>query len=166
MTYEYITSTGKKLLRERINKLAKRENSLVEEVGKAAEWGDIGYENAEFDAAQEELGIIRTRLGELSQLLSRCQAVEPKPDPSSVCFGAKVTVLNYLSHQEEIYRIVGPGEASLMQEEHPTLEGTFISYQSPIGQALIGKSKYSIVKFDIPAGECEMFIKSIDNLLE
>ena len=70
------------------------------------------------------------------------QVIDPKlPRGDKVFFGATVTLFDEDTEEEVKYQIVGPLD---------TLDDTHISYQSPVGQALLGKSVDSSVTIKTP----------------
>lgn len=74
----------------------------------------------------------------------------------NVVFGATVTVIDVESEEEATYQIVGRHEADL--------EHGLISVQSPIAQALIGKTEGDDVTVKAPKGDREFEIEKIEYL--
>ena len=81
---------------------------------------------------KKRLREIDARLRFLSHSFESMQVVDPKtPRGDKVFFGATVTLYDNDHDTEIVYQLVGPLD---------TIDSTHISYNSPIGQALLGKS--------------------------
>lgn len=135
---------AKKLEDERAALLARRPVLL-------ATTGESGLQGAD---AKEELARLDQRLGQLEESLRRAEIVPPPSPPhDQVKFGATVTVRD-LKGQASVYRIVGPDEADLAQEE--------VSHVSPIARALLNARVGDKVPFRFPAGATQLEILSVE----
>ena len=94
------------------------------------------------------------RIRFLQDSLRRAEIIKENGPSNVVRVGSTVTILDTEYDEEETYRIVGIFEAN------PS-EG-FISNESPIGRALLGKKKGAKVKVETPGGEAEFKIKAIE----
>ena len=112
--------------------------------------GDLS-ENSEYAAAKEDLAFTEGRVSEIQEIINNVQIVEEVSDNSSVHIGDTVTVVT--NTEQQIFKIVGELEADITQG--------MISDSSPIGKALLGKSKGSTVSINIPAGKIEYTILKI-----
>lgn len=128
------------LVQERSSLLDKKEaaEQTVGETGGSGEWHD----NAAWEHAQHEYALIAGRLIELEQILAQAEIIVPSEDLSVVQIGHKVVVL--IEDEEEEYTILSPLEA------RP--EKGVISYLSPLGQALLGKSPNTEFSYRTPMG--------------
>ena len=91
--------------------------------------GDLS-ENADYTAAKEEQGFIEGRIQELTQILRDVVIIDETPSEKDVIdIGVKVTIQEE-NEPEETYLLVGPQEADPKNGR--------ISFNSPIGQALMG----------------------------
>ena len=129
---QYITPAGFKVLKDEFEQLKSVERpKVVQEVSEAAAQGDRS-ENAEYIDGKKRLREIDARLRFLSHSFESMQVVDPKtPRGDKVFFGATVTLYDNDHDTEIVYQLVGPLD---------TIDSTHISYNSPIGQALLGKS--------------------------
>jgi transcription elongation factor GreA len=106
---------------------------------------DDFVENAELEAARNELSFLERRIKELEQILNNYQIIDESNDPHDyVRVGDWITVLEEGFDEEERYRLVGPAEAD------PTAGR--ISLESPLGKAMMGASVGDTVKVNAPNG--------------
>lgn len=149
----YITPSGAKKLQEELKHLAGTlRPQIVQEVADAAAQGDRS-ENAEYIYGKKRLREIDRRIRFLTQRLDKAVIVEPGAVQHSVVrFGATVTVRDE-DDNVKTYTLVGPDESDP--------ESGWLSYQSPIGKALMRKrlGDYALVKR--PLGEIELEIVDI-----
>lgn len=129
---QYITPEGYKVLKDEFEQLKFVERpKVVQEVSEAAAQGDRS-ENAEYIYGKKRLREIDGRLRFLSRNFETMQVVDPRtPRGDKVFFGATVTLFDEEHQTEIVYQLVGPLDK---------IDSGHISYQSPIGQALLGKS--------------------------
>ena len=129
---KYITPEGKQQLVKEVDNLwKKRRPEVTRALAAAAAEGDRS-ENAEYIYRKKELREIDARLRHLRKRLDGIVVVDRTPeDRDRVYFGAWVRLENS-EGQELVYRIVGPDEFDPSQG--------YISMDSPMGRALIGKS--------------------------
>ena len=138
----YITTNGYKALKEEFEYLKSVERpKVVNEVAEAAAQGDRS-ENAEYIYGKRRLRELDGRMRFLNKNFADMQVIDPKlTRGDKVFFGATVTLFDEDTEEEVKYQIVGPLD---------TLDDTHISYQSPVGQALLGKSVDSSVTIKTP----------------
>ena len=142
---KYITAEGHKRLTEEHNYLWKKKRPEVTRIlSEAAAEGDRS-ENAEYIYRKKELREIDARVRFLRKRLDDMVIVDRIPsDTDKIYFGAWVTIEN--EHGEEkTYRIVGP-------DEFDSKRG-FISMDSPMGKALLGKSLDDEIKITVETKE-------------
>ena len=119
-------------------------HAVIKAISEAREHGDLS-ENAEYHAAREKQSFIEGRISELEDIVSRADVIDvSKLSGSVVRFGAFVTLADDDTDEESTYQVVGPYEADLAKGK--------ISVQSPLGRALIGKSKGDNVEVITPGG--------------
>lgn len=142
----HFTKSGHKKIVEELEHLKTHKHpSAKDRLAKARSMGDL-RENSEYHAAKEDLGVIVGRISELEEMLRWAEVVDDaveKIETDLVRLGCKV-VLEKNGAREE-YHVVGDYEAD------PVLKK--ISHSSPIGQALLGKSKGDVVEVAIPSGK-------------
>lgn len=144
-----ITEEGRKELEAELIELKNRRGAMAEKIAEARSFGDLS-ENAEYDAAREEQGLMETRIAEIEDIL-RHASIIASPGGSKIGLGSKVTLKN--TDRTVVYTLVGPVEAD-------PLEGK-ISNESPIGQALSGKSVGDEVRIETPKGELVYVVEAI-----
>ncbi|MGE0870026.1 MAG: transcription elongation factor GreB [Kofleriaceae bacterium] len=149
----YITLEGAKRLKAELDQLWTVERPRVtQEVADAAAQGDRS-ENAEYIYGKRRLREIDRRVRFLSKRLDEVTVVTEAPsDPRRVFFGAYVTVEDE-DGDEKIYRIVGPDESEL--------ERGFISIDSPVARALLGKREGDEVVVKVPKGDVSYTIVTV-----
>ncbi len=127
---------------ERDDLINNRIPAVTERVSKAREQGDIS-ENAEYDAAQDELAWVHGRLEELQDILTRAVIVQSTASATQVGVGSIVIIK--VNDSEHEFTIVGEWEADPAAKK--------ISHESPLGKALIGKKTGDEISVDAPAGK-------------
>ncbi len=143
-----ITAQGQKDLEKELAELKQRRAEIAEKIAAARDYGDLS-ENAEYDAAREEQGIVETRVLEIEDILLNHEIIKPKSG-GAVRVGSTVDLHN---GKKVTYTIVGPVEAD-------PLEGK-ISNESPIGAALMGKKSGDKVVIDTPKGSTTYTIDAV-----
>lgn len=141
----FLTPTGKNKLEAELAELkGPKRDEISRRLKSAIEMGDLS-ENADYHAAKEDQGFLEGRILEIESILSRAEITDDKDlDNTSVQIGNRVTIQEE-GEDEESWEIVGANEAS-------PLEGK-ISYESPIGAALINKKAGQKVNVTLPNGE-------------
>jgi transcription elongation factor GreB len=149
----YLTPAGAKQLSDELNRLMSVERpKVVREVAEAAAQGDRS-ENAEYIYGKKRLREIDRRVRFLTQRLDAAVVVRQEDLGGDVVrFGAVVVVADG-EGQRKTYRLVGPDESD------PT--SGKLSFQSPIGQALMKRRVGDVVMVRRPAGEIELEIVSL-----
>jgi transcription elongation factor GreB len=153
---KYITKEGVARLRLELNELWRIERPRVTQaVAEAAAQGDRS-ENAEYIYGKRRLREIDRRVRFLRQRLTGMVVVEHAPsDQGRVFFGAWVTLEGELGDCER-YRIVGPDEFDLAPG--------YISMDSPLGRALLGKRLDEEIAVELPGGARRLSIVRIEYL--
>jgi transcription elongation factor GreB len=150
---KYITPEGKQRLADEVDNLwKKRRPEVTKALAVAAAEGDRS-ENAEYIYRKKELREIDARIRYLRKRLDGIVVVDRIPDDQDrVFFGAWVR-LEDNAGTEFVYRIVGPDEFD------PSLG--WISMDSPMGKALLGKSLDDEFTLKLPEGETEYVITEV-----
>ena len=144
---------GYEMLTTELNALRQERPLIVDAIEEARAHGDLS-ENAEYHAAKERQGQVEAQIGDIEDKVSRAQIIDPKTlSGDRVVFGATVTLLD--DHDKPCkYQIVGVTEADANKGR--------ISYSSPLGKALIGKSLGDEVEVTVPSGDRFYLIKKIE----
>jgi len=149
----YLTRAGLAKLQQEAETLQREKRRLSEEVGRAAQLGDL-RENAEYSSAKEKLQQVLDRLNELSWKLAHVKLVDDLPvKDGSVVVGCRVTVKDPATGREQTYTLVGSDEADPATGH--------LSIASPIGKALLGQTANAAVTVQLPAGPRTLHVVSI-----
>ncbi len=138
-----ITDAGKKELEAELADLKSRRGAIADKIAEARDYGDLS-ENAEYDSAREEQGLVESRIAEIEDILLNATII-PATKSSSVKLGSKVELKT--GAKTVVYHVVGPVEAD-------PLAGR-ISNESPIGLALMGKKIGDTATITTPKGSIE-----------
>ena len=127
--------------------------AIVEAIEAARAHGDLS-ENAEYHAAKERQGHVEATIADLEDRLSRAQVIDPTTlSGDKVLFGATVTLVDE-DKKKVKYQLVGQTEADAKVGR--------ISYNSPLGRALIGRQAGEEVEVSAPSGDRYYEIKKIE----
>lgn len=154
MVQHPMTLAGKKQLDDELEKLIKVDREQVKTaIAEAREHGDL-KENAEYHAAKEKQSHIEGRIAELQGKIGAANVVDvSKIKSDKIVFGATVTIFNVAKEESTTVQIVGEDEAQSGKSK--------ISYNSPLGRALIGKEVGDEVIVKAPKGDIEYEIEDI-----
>ncbi len=152
----FITPEGHRRLREELDDLWRNERPRVTQaVQEAAAQGDRS-ENAEYIYGKRRLREIDHRVRFLSLRLDGMVVVDQPPsDRRRVFFGAWVT-LEKEDGSTVRYRVVGPDEIDM--------GAGYISMDSPLGRALLGKALDAEVTVQVPGAAATYVIVGIEYL--
>jgi transcription elongation GreA/GreB family factor len=118
----------------------------VKEIQLARSYGDLS-ENFEYKAAKQMQAVLSRRRAELERELARARGTSfENPDTSRVSIGTIVTVRDKKTNKDETFTILGAWDGD--PDRH------IISYQTAIGQALLGKKVEEIAT--LPNGESKI----------
>jgi transcription elongation factor GreA len=126
---------------------------IVEAIEEARAHGDLS-ENAEYHAAKERQGQVEASIADLEDRVSRAQNIDPTSlSGDKIIFGATVTLLDD-DDKPVKYQIVGPYEADAKVGR--------ISYNSPLGRALIGRRVGDEIEVTVPSGDRFYVVEKIE----
>lgn len=127
--------------------------SIIDAIEEARAHGDLS-ENAEYHAAKERQGQVEMQIADIEDRLSRAMVIDPASlSGDKVVFGATVRLVDE-NDKEIVYQIVGETEADAKIGR--------ISYNSPLGRALIGRSVGDEVEFSAPSGDRYFEIAAVE----
>jgi transcription elongation factor GreA len=139
---DYLNTTGREAVAERLH------NAFQDGQD------DDFVENAELEAARNELSFLQGRIQELEDILNNYQLIDESDGPHDyVRVGDWVTVSEEGYDEQERYHLVGPAEADPGAGR--------ISYESPLGKALLGCKAGEIVKVNAPNGVLRFRVSKI-----
>ena len=135
---------GYRLLEDELKRLKIERPEIVDAIEEARAHGDLS-ENAEYHAAKERQGQVEAYIADIEDRLSRALVIDPTTlSGDKVVFGATVTLLDE-DDKKIRYQLVGQQEADAKAGR--------ISYNSPLGRALIGRQKGEEVEVTTPSGD-------------
>ena len=145
---------GHRQLSDELKRLRSEERpAVVAAIEEARAHGDLS-EYAEYHAAKERQGQIEASIADLEDRLARAMIIDPTTlSGDKVVFGATVTLLDE-EEKKVRYQLVGQVEANASNGR--------ISYNSPLGRALIGRQVGDEVEVSTPSGERYYEIKKIE----
>jgi transcription elongation factor GreA len=126
---------------------------IVDAIEEARAHGDLS-ENAEYHAAKERQGQVEASIADIEDKLSRANIIDPTTlSGDRIVFGATVTLLDD-AEKPVRYQIVGLAEADAKRGR--------ISYNSPLGRALIGRRVEDEIEVTVPAGDRFYVVEKIE----
>lgn len=143
--YVYMTKEGIAKLRAELDQLRDIERpAAARAIAEARDKGDLS-ENAEYDAAREAQSMLEMQISRLEATLSKVREIDPtKIDLSQVRLHCRVKMKNTKTNAMMEYTIVAESEADLAAGK--------ISVDTPIAQAIMGKTVGDIVNIKVPIG--------------
>jgi len=144
---------GYETLMQELQKLRDERPVIVDAIEEARAHGDLS-ENAEYHAAKERQGQVEATISDLEDKISRAQIIDPTTlSGEKIVFGATVTLLDD-DDKPVKYQLVGEREADA--------KGGRISFNSPLGRALIGRSVEDEVELTVPSGDKYYLVEKIE----
>lgn len=141
---KYLTPEGLEKLKKELDYLENvKRKEIAGKLNYAISFGDL-RENAAYHQAREEQSFLEGRILKLKEVLSRAKVIK-KDNTGVVKIGS--TVLVSSNGSTEKFVIVGPEETDIINGR--------ISYKSPLGEMLLGKTKGNKVNINAPAGKTE-----------
>jgi len=140
-----LTQDGLKKLEDELENLKSvKRREVAERIKIAIGYGDIS-ENSEYEDAKNEQAFIEGRIITLEKMLRNARIINnDEIDVDTVSIGSIVTVEDMEYGDTMEYTIVGTAESDPLQNK--------ISNESPVGKAILGKNKGTIVEVNVPAG--------------
>jgi transcription elongation factor GreA len=144
---------GYRQLEDELKRLKTERPQIVDAIEEARAHGDLS-ENAEYHAAKERQGQVEASIAEIEDRLSRALVIDPTTlSGDKVVFGATVSLID--EDEKKIrYQLVGQQEADAKVGR--------ISYNSPLGRALIGRQVGEEVEVTTPSGDRYYEIEGIE----
>ncbi len=151
---KYFTKDGLEKLQEELERLKSVDRPAIsQQIAEAREKGDLS-ENAEYDAAKNEQGMLELRISKLEETLSQARIIdESQLDANKVSILSKVELKNLKNNTVVTYTLVPENEANIKAGK--------ISVSSPIARGLLGKEAGETAEIQVPAGLMTFKILSI-----
>ena len=140
-----MTVDGYNRLQEELKRLKTVDRpAIIRAIAEARDHGDLA-ENAEYHSARDRQSFIEGRLAEIEDKIARAEIIDvSKLSGSVIKFGARVTLADEETDEEQTFLIVGEDEADISQGR--------LSVTSPLARALIGKRTGESVEVATPRG--------------
>ncbi len=152
---QYLTQEGLVNLEQRLSYLKDvRRQEIAERLQQALDEGGELTENAEYEDAKNEQAFVEGEIARLSQIIRNAQIIEEGGSSDQVRLGSRVTVVEKGTREKEVYHLVGPAEANPSQGK--------ISFESPLGKALLDSKKGDKVVVHAPDGDITFVIRDIE----
>ncbi len=150
-----ISEDEKRAMTKELELLKAQRPQIIADIQRAREDKDF-RENAPLDAARERQGYIEGRIQKIEITLDLATVVVdgPAPDGSVVELGCTVILQNLDSEAESTFTLVRPSEVNATQGR--------ISYESPVGRALLRKRVGAQVEVEAPSGTLRFRIISVE----
>ncbi|MEY2926827.1 MAG: hypothetical protein RL367_1304 [Pseudomonadota bacterium] len=135
---------GHAMIVEQLRNFRAERPVIVAAIEEARAHGDLS-ENAEYHSAKERQGQVEANIADLEDRLTRAMVIDPKTlSGDKIVFGATVSLLDE-AEKTVRYQLVGQMEADAKAGK--------ISYNSPLGRALIGRKVEEDVEVTVPSGD-------------
>ncbi len=152
MVATFLTKEGFQKFQEELDWLVNVRRSEVAFRLSEAEGSDED-DTAEYDAAKDEQGMVEARIKKLEMMLASALILDEQPKQLDCIDVGNYVVVQEEGLEAETYRLVGPAEADPVKG--------MISFESPLGTALMGRKVGDIVKVKAPDGPFTVKIISI-----
>lgn len=149
-----MTAEGLQKLKEELQYLESVERPrVIAAIAEARDKGDLS-ENAEYDAAKEEQGVLESKIALIKSKLVDARIIdETTINTDEVQILTKVRVQNLKTGQEKVYQLVTESEANIAEGKLATT--------TPIAKGLLGKKVGDVAEVIVPAGKLEFKILEI-----
>lgn len=154
MATTYMTAEGLQKLKEELQYLESVERPrVIAAIAEARDKGDLS-ENAEYDAAKEEQGVLESKIALIKSKLVDARIIdETTINTDEVQILTKVRVQYLKTGQEKVYQLVTESEANIAEGKLATT--------TPIAKGLLGKKVGDVAEVIVPAGKLEFKILEI-----
>lgn len=145
MAITYMTEEGLRKLKEELIELESvKRPEISRQIAEARDKGDLS-ENAEYDAAKEEQGMLEAKIAQLKSLIASARLIdESSIGTDEVQIMNKVTIRNTQNKKTMTYTLVSESEADLKSGK--------IAINTPIAQGLMGKKVGDVAEIKVPSG--------------
>ncbi len=141
----YMTKERMREIEAELHELkSKGRSEIARKIAEARSHGDLS-ENADYDAAKDEQGLLELKISKLSGMLASSQVISADEFPDDkVYILTKVKLKNQKTGKINEYQMVSPEEADFERNK--------IAVTSPMGKAIMGKKLGEIAEVIVPAG--------------
>lgn len=150
----FITPEGQKKLEEELDYLITvKRIEVARQLREAIAEGDDIDDNVAYEVAKNEQSFVEGRIIQLEEKLALSRVVGPYMPTGSAQIGSTITIEDAAGNKTT-YQIVGPTETNPRQG--------LISYESPLGQALIGRKTGEDIQVNAPIGMLQFRVLSVN----
>lgn len=147
---QYFTKDGLQKLKDELKDIKERQMPETKNlIAEARAFGDL-KENAGYHDARDKMSFLLGRVEQLENAINEAVIKEKDESNKNIQIGSKIKIL--FGKEEQQYEIVAPTESDILKNK--------ISYQSPLGQRLLGKK--SGEEFDFMAGNNRIKVKILE----
>lgn len=149
----YVTQEKYDELEEELEHLTNtRRTEIAKDLERARSKGDLS-ENAEYDEARQQQADTEERIREIKDILKNAEIVtHEKSDVVEI--GSRVELRKKNKQKTQEFFVVGSEESDMKERK--------ISYNSPLGSALMGKEKGDTFTFQSPGGEVTYTVEDVE----
>lgn len=153
MSKIYVTKQGLQRMTDELNHLITVESrNAVDMLSEARDKGDIS-ENAEYESAKEYHDNLTSRISLLQEKIKLCEVISQNKDTSKVSMLSTVEIKNHSTNKKVVWTLVPENEIDIKSGK--------ISFNSPIGSALLGKKLGETIQVNVPSGLMKLEILKI-----
>ena len=146
---QYFTREGLQKLKEELADIKEVQMPETKKlIAEARAFGDL-KENAGYHDARDKMSFLLGRLEQLEAAINEA-VVKEKEDTGAIQTGSEIKII--FDGEELKYQVVAPSESNILENK--------ISYQSPLGQRLLGKKEGD--EFDFMAGTKRVKVKILE----
>jgi transcription elongation factor GreA len=142
-----VTTAAYRSLERELELVLAEKRQIADELRSARQYG-IGSNNDERMAIREDELIIDARIARLEDILRRAHVVAPSEAEDTIAIGSAITVMDCRS---------GAASEYLIQSPHCVTAANGVSAASPLGAAMLGSSRGSLVHVQLPGGRQRQF---------
>ena len=151
----YLTAAGRARLDQQLKELVDiRRPQVAERLHSALDEGGELMENAEYEDAKNEQAFVEGEISRLQGILNNMEIIDEGEASGVVRMGSRVTIVEKGTREKLVYQVVGSVEAN-------PREGR-VSWESPLGAALLGAKVRQRVTVQAPDGEIVYVIRAIE----
>ena len=150
-----LTEEGLSNLQAELEELKNRRGAIAQELHRAAADKDF-RENAPLEAAREQQGQVESRIRQLEATLNSSRVLKKErvgEAKAVIATGSSISFKDLSNGEELNYILVSPNEANLANGK--------LSIASPVGKALLGRTKGEEVEVKVAAGTFRYRIEGI-----
>ncbi len=150
---QYLTQQKHEELQEELLSLIhEKRKEVAEHLEYAKSMGDLS-ENAEYQEARDEQAKVEARISQIEELLKHAEILQHRKR-DNIEAGSSIVIQKNGDKDKKEFILVGSEEADMSAGK--------LSYDSPLGQALIGKKKGDELSVDTPKGNIKYKIISVE----